>query len=53
MVFELFEEKNREFTALMIKELKQEIKILSKEIENGRITTAHLKWAEQILLEDA
>jgi hypothetical protein len=49
----LFEEKNKELTKLKIKELEKEIKLLGKEIENERITAAHLKWAEQILLEDA
>jgi hypothetical protein len=49
-------EKNEELiklTKLKIKELDQEIKLLGKGIENERITAAHLKWAEQILLNDA
>jgi hypothetical protein len=55
-VFQLNGEKNEELiklTKLKIKELDQEIKLLGKGIENERITAAHLKWAEQILLNDA
>ena len=50
--FELFDEKNREFTSLEEKELKIQIEILGNEIENNNITANHLKWAEEMLLED-
>ena len=52
LTFELFEEKNREFTSLIQKELGGQIKTLAKEIENNHISTQHLKWAEEMLLED-
>ena len=52
LTFELFEEKNREFTSLIQKELGAQIKSLTKEIENNLITAEHLKWAEEMLLED-
>ena len=52
LTFELFEEKNKEFTSLIQKELGAQIKSLTKEIENNLITAEHLKWAEEMLLED-
>lgn len=51
--FELFEDKNQELTTLMHQELRRQIKTIAKEIENDRTSASHLKWAEQMLLEDA
>ena len=53
LTFELFEDKNQELTTLMHQELRRQIKIIAKEIENDRASASHLKWAEQMLLEDA
>ena len=52
LTFELFEEKNREFTSLIQKELVGQIKVLAKDIENNHISVQHLKWAEEMLLVD-
>ena len=52
LTFELFEEKNKEINSLIQKELGVQIKSLTKEIENNLITAEHLKWAEEMLLED-
>ena len=53
LTFELFEDKNQELTTLMHQELRRQIKTIAKEIENDRASASHLKWAEQMLLEDA
>jgi len=53
LTFELFEDKNQELTTLMHQELRRQIKTIAKEIENDRTSASHLKWAEQMLLEDA
>ena len=53
LTFELFEDKNQELTTLMHQELRRQIKTIAKEIENNRTSASHLKWAEQMLLEDA
>ena len=53
LTFELFEDNNQELTTLMHQELRRQIKIIAKEIENDRASASHLKWAEQMLLEDA
>lgn len=53
LTFELFEDKNQELTTLMHQELRRQMKTIAKEIENDRASALHLKWAEQMLLEDA
>ena len=53
LTFELFEDKNQVLTTLMHQELRRQIKTIAKEIENDRASATHLKWAEQMLLEDA
>ena len=53
LTFELFEDKNQELTTLMHQELRRQIKTIAKEIENNRTSASHIKWAEQMLLEDA
>ena len=53
LTFELFDEKNQDLATLMHHDLRKEIRSLAKGIENDRISAKHLKWAEQMLLEDA
>lgn len=51
--YELFDPAKQPVLELMLSELKQDIRKLSKLIESNRVNLSHLKWAEKMILVDA